>query len=197
MFRIPIALFLAACAPASDAPSGIVDREAGDRTPLSGLCDDTDPTRCALPWPSSTFTGVDKSTQTGLRVVVTPHALPVDDDVDFMNAANGFSRISGIATAFEQPVIPVANWDPAHSLSPDAPIVGGIVLDSCGDRDAANHRWCTNNGEKNSRGMYNHVDIVNTPYTSGNAVLNPLGVVEAIPCPQGNFLNVWILQHCD
>jgi hypothetical protein len=120
--RILIAIALSACTPSSDAPSGVVDREPGDRTPLSDFCDSMDPTRCALPWPSNTFTGIDENTETGLRVVVTPQALPVDDDVAFLNAANGFSRISGVATAFETSVNDVADWDPAHSLASDAPM---------------------------------------------------------------------------
>ena len=85
-------LLLTACKPKDGEPSNIVDRQPGDRTPLSGLCDDMDPVRCILPWPSNTFTGLDNDTQTGLRVVVTPQSLPIDDDVEFMNSANGFSR---------------------------------------------------------------------------------------------------------
>jgi len=118
-----LVLLLVACkSKDGDVVDKVVDRQPGDRTPLSGLCDDMDPVRCILPWPSNTFTGLDADTQTGIRVVVTPQALPVDDDVEFMNSANGFSRVSGIVTAFEESVNDVADWDPAHSLSPDAPM---------------------------------------------------------------------------
>ncbi len=118
-----LVLLLTACKPDTDEGNSVVDRAPGDRTPLSGLCDEMDPVRCILPWPSNTFTGVDETTETGLRVVVTPQALPIEDSVDFMNTANGFSRISGVVTAFEGPVnAEVADWDPAHSLTADAPM---------------------------------------------------------------------------
>ena len=119
-----LVLLLAACKHDDlTGASKVVDRAPGDRTPLSGLCDEMDPVRCVLPWPSNTFTGLDGGTETGLRVVVTPQALPVEDDVEFLNSSNGFSRISGVVTAFEEHVdTDIANWDPAHSLQPDAPM---------------------------------------------------------------------------
>ncbi len=114
---------LGACA-ADDAGSvRVVPREAGVRGPLSAPCDLTDDTRCALPWPSNTFTVADASTATGLRVAVTTEATPVDDDLTFMNLADGFSRATGVVFGFEVPVdLAAADWNPASSLSADSPL---------------------------------------------------------------------------
>ena len=96
-------------------------REIGDRSPLSAPCDLHDATRCALPWPSNTFTVPDAATETGLRVAVTSEALPVDDDPSFLNLSDGFSRASGVVVGFEESVDPDAvSWDPAASLSAES-----------------------------------------------------------------------------
>lgn len=76
-----------------DAP----DRADGERAPLSGSCDDLDPTRCHLPWPSTRFLVVDESTATGLRQHLDPETYAsVDDDATAFEQADGFSRISPI-----------------------------------------------------------------------------------------------------
>jgi hypothetical protein len=75
-----------------DAP----DRTAGARVPLSGSCDDLDPTRCHLPWPSTRFLVVDDATATGLRQRLEPGTYSADDDAAVLELADGFSRISPI-----------------------------------------------------------------------------------------------------
>ncbi len=73
-----------------DAP----DRAAGDRTPLSARCDDADPTRCHLPWPSSRFLIADETSATGVRQRLMPDTYSPDDDASVFAQADGFSRIS-------------------------------------------------------------------------------------------------------
>jgi hypothetical protein len=110
-----------ACSNGARQDLDVVPRELGDRAPLSAPCDLHDDTRCALPWPSNTFTVPDASSATGLRVAVTSQALTVDDDTSFMNLADGFSRASGIVVGFEVAVdAAAASWDPAASLSSDS-----------------------------------------------------------------------------
>jgi hypothetical protein len=91
MGALVLALALGACAEETfDAP----DRAPGDRTPLSGPCDDLDPTRCHLPWPSSRFLVVDGTTATGLRQHLEPGTYAADDDAAVLEYADGFSRVS-------------------------------------------------------------------------------------------------------
>lgn len=98
-----ILLTLLACRPHDEAPAGwdIADRKPGERAPLTSTCDDNDPVACLLPFPSSRFTRADASTATGLRVQIDVDALPIEDDPRFLNLADGFSPITGVATAFE------------------------------------------------------------------------------------------------
>lgn len=94
-------LALLGCAPDTlDVPP----RAEGVRAPRTATCDDIDPMRCLLPFPSSTFTASDDSTVTGVRVAVDPEALPTDDDPTWLNLADGFSRVSPVATAFPHPL---------------------------------------------------------------------------------------------
>lgn len=83
------------------------DRIPGDRTPLSASCDDVDPARCLLPWPSSTFTVADPSRPTGLRVAIDPEVVP-DDDPTWLNRADGFSRVTPVATVLPSAVDPAS-----------------------------------------------------------------------------------------
>lgn len=76
------------------------DRQPGQRTALTAACDDNDDQGCLLPWPSSRFLAEDASRTTGLRVAVDRASLTVDEDVGLLGAADGFSRITGIATGF-------------------------------------------------------------------------------------------------
>ncbi len=75
------------------------DRVPGDRTPLTASCDDIDPIRCLLPFPSSRFLRPD-DTETGLRVTIDEAQLMSSDDVSSVQLADGFSPVSPLATAF-------------------------------------------------------------------------------------------------
>lgn len=81
----------------------VAPRAAGERRPLTADCDAADPNRCLLPWPSNTFTTLDSSTPTGLRVAVQDGMLPGSrqDDAMLLRQADGFSRLSPIATMFK------------------------------------------------------------------------------------------------
>ena len=93
------------------------DRTADDRTPLSAKCDDSDLNRCFLPWPSNRYTVADPTTQTGLRLAIDPAGLPIDDRVDYLNQADGYSRATGVAAAFVGAINTDAlSWDPVDSL---------------------------------------------------------------------------------
>lgn len=83
------------------APPEVVDRAPGVRAPQSAPCDDLDPGRCLLPWPSNTFTRADPESATGLRLDIRTQSLPVPDDPSYLNLADGFSRITGVAAYFE------------------------------------------------------------------------------------------------
>jgi hypothetical protein len=106
-------LSLAACStddapPVQQAGFDVPDRAPGVRTPLTAPCGELDPVRCLLPWPSSTFTTVDASTATGLRVHVDTASLIAPDDPTSINLANGFSRVTPLVTAFAASVGPIA-----------------------------------------------------------------------------------------
>jgi hypothetical protein len=75
-------------------------RKPGQRTPLSASCDPLDTTRCLLPWPSNTFTVVDTTTETGLRLAVTSMGIGATDDPTSINRADGFSRVTPILTGY-------------------------------------------------------------------------------------------------
>ncbi len=95
-------LALSSCAPGEDLD--VPDRLDGERAPLTASCDDLDPERCLLPFPSSTFLVLDPDTVTGVRVAIDPASLPTDDDPTWLNRADGFSRLSPVATAFPHPL---------------------------------------------------------------------------------------------
>jgi len=85
------------------APTGdvfVAARAPGQRTPLSAACDPVDGTRCLLPWPSNTFTIVDTTTETGLRVNVAQQGIAMVDSPASINRADGFSRVAPIETGF-------------------------------------------------------------------------------------------------
>jgi len=78
------------------------DRAAGTRAPRTARCDDeVDPTGCLLPWPSSVFTKLDPTSPTGVRLSVDVTSLGAEDDATSLNRADGFSRLTPIATGFE------------------------------------------------------------------------------------------------
>lgn len=118
---LTLSLLLTGCTPDEAPDLTVVDRAPGDRAPRTSLCDPMDALRCALPWPSNTFTRVDPTTETGLRLALTEGALPIPDRVDFLNTSDGFSRVTGVVTGIEGPVGEVS-WDGLASLEPDAPL---------------------------------------------------------------------------
>jgi len=77
-----------------------VFRMAGQRTPLSAACDPIDGTRCLLPWPNNTFTVVDSTTETGLRLNIAQQGIATQDNPASINRADGFSRVSPIETGY-------------------------------------------------------------------------------------------------
>ncbi|HEY8431567.1 MAG TPA: hypothetical protein VIL20_24475, partial [Sandaracinaceae bacterium] len=87
-------------------PPPVVEREDGDRRPLAVECDPIDPIRCLLPWPSNAFAETDPASATGLRLKVDPSSMNPRDDATSLAAADGFSRVTPIATAFEAPLDP-------------------------------------------------------------------------------------------
>ena len=102
---------LTACAPpVFDVP----ERAASDRTPQTAACDDLDPGRCLLPWPSNRFAVADPATATGLRLSLEAESLNRLDDAESIRRADGFSRVSPIL---------------AYSATPlDEGTLGGIHL---------------------------------------------------------------------
>lgn len=82
----------------------VVDRAEGDRTPRAAECDDIEPTRCLLPWPSNTYAVVDPATETGLRLAPNVRALNPRDDGSSLGLADGFSRVSPLLARFDAPL---------------------------------------------------------------------------------------------
>lgn len=96
-----ILLVLSGCSGTDDSSYDAPFRLPGERAPLSAACDDLDPLRCLLPWPSNTFTVADPSTETGLRLRIEASSLVLsEDDPAFANLADGFSRVTPLVTAF-------------------------------------------------------------------------------------------------
>lgn len=108
----------AADAAADTTPAPPPDRAPGERRPPAGPCDDADPTRCLLPWPSDTFATLAPERPTGLRVAIPADAIPPQDDVAALDRADGFSRLSPIVTVFPP-------LDPASVVT--APIADGAA----------------------------------------------------------------------
>ena len=115
--------------PVFEAP----DRAPADRTPLTASCDAMDPTRCLLPWPSSTFTAADPGSATGLRVALDPASLFGGDDPWSANLADGFSRVTPIVAGFQALVSPLpiteGGTGPVRLIlaQPDHPAYGSLV----------------------------------------------------------------------
>lgn len=99
----------------SEPTYSAVERLAGARAPRTAKCDDeVDPTGCLLPWPSSVFTKADPTSPTGVRLAVDVTSLGAEDDPASLNRADGFSRLTPIATGFDKLL--------------DAPAAGSIQL---------------------------------------------------------------------
>lgn len=108
-----------------DAP----DREPGARAPRTAACDDMDPLRCLLPWPSSTFMAADPASPTGVRLAVDRSSLvAADDDPATLNRADGFSRITPLVAGFAARLDPPPEEAVALVLAqPDHPAYGEVV----------------------------------------------------------------------
>jgi hypothetical protein len=96
---VAIPLVVLACACSSAGPSFTsAPRAEGTRAPRTASCDELDPTRCQLPFPSNRFARPDPSSPTGIRVKLSlqDFGLP-GDDTSFSDRADGFSRVSPVA----------------------------------------------------------------------------------------------------
>ncbi|MEZ4223287.1 MAG: hypothetical protein R3B13_20245 [Polyangiaceae bacterium] len=102
------ASLLLACGDGEGSTPRRADRSPGDRAPLTASCDDLDPTRCLLPWPSNTFTKQDPDSATGLRLAVDAASLPIQDDVLALNAADGFSTATAVVAGFDSEIDPLS-----------------------------------------------------------------------------------------
>ncbi len=106
--------------PATPADGAVAPRAVGERAPITQDCDVLDQSRCLLPWPSNTFTSVDSSTSTGVRVRLAPESLPNGEDPSDVNRADGFSRLTALAVVVGGP-LDGASWDPSLSLGSNGP----------------------------------------------------------------------------
>jgi len=106
MSRLPTllcALLSAACSagPVSGDQGLPEERLPGERAPRTAPCDDLDPMRCYLPWPSSAFLAASETSATGVRLAIDTSNLPVEDDSSYYEHMDGFSRITPFATGFD------------------------------------------------------------------------------------------------
>ncbi|MBK9263358.1 MAG: hypothetical protein IPM54_26585 [Polyangiaceae bacterium] len=113
------AVFLAGCgeeSPTFTAP----DRAESARAPQTAACGDPGELRCLLPWPSSAYTEIDPTTETGLRLSVQTSSLQVDDDPRSYALADGFSRLTpimvGFGAAIDPSSIAASSDGPVHLL---------------------------------------------------------------------------------
>ena len=119
MLTLPLLLIqLVGCKADDTESTPVPEREAGERAPLTASCDVRDETHCLLPWPNSRFETTSDTTSTGIKLHLDPDAIPLDDSVAWLNASNGYSRVSAVVVGFESP--PPADWDPASSLSAES-----------------------------------------------------------------------------
>ena len=84
---------------ADSSPETIITppaRAAGARAPLSARCDDSDPRRCFLPWPSSVYLTRAATLPTGVTLALASDVFPPDEGVEKLAGADGFSRVSPI-----------------------------------------------------------------------------------------------------
>lgn len=113
---------LGGCSSSGESAFEAKDRLPGERAPLSAACDEMDPMRCLLPWPSNTYAVTDSNSATGLRIAISPSSLTMPgDETERANLADGFSRVTPLVTAFaatiEPSEIPFGNAGPVRLLS--------------------------------------------------------------------------------
>ncbi len=104
--RLALASTLTACA--AEPSFAVTPREPGVRAPLSAACDVLDETRCLLPWPSSTFTTLDPTSPTGVRVSLTLDSINAADTLGPWGDADGFSRVGTLVAGFSSPLDPAS-----------------------------------------------------------------------------------------
>jgi hypothetical protein len=108
----------------------VTPREPGVRAPLTASCSPLEETRCLLPWPSSTFTRLDPSTATGLRVVADLSSINPMDSGARLSEADGFSRVTTLVVAFPGLLDPASFGGPRGGVirlfnaSPSSPDFG-------------------------------------------------------------------------
>ncbi len=109
----------------------VTDRREGERQALALGCDPTDPARCIMPWPSTSFMRDDEVQATRVRLDIPQAGVVRTDDVGGLNRADGFSRATPMITAFS------ANLDAAslgdgttgavRLIVADGPMRGSLV----------------------------------------------------------------------
>lgn len=120
-------LLLGACSGTKSADSGTTvatsERAPGERRARTAPCDALDPARCLLPFPSSALMREDATSPTGMRVSIEDSSLPGDglDQVGFTNLADGFSRITPLATMFEGGIDTAFLDQVPHGVQPAEP----------------------------------------------------------------------------
>ncbi len=98
--RAPHLIYLSACLLGCTSYSA-KDRSPSDRTPITAASESLDPTRCLLPFPSNTFTKLDSSSTTGLRLALDISSfMPTDDNATLLNFGDGFSRSTPLMSGF-------------------------------------------------------------------------------------------------
>ncbi len=113
----------------------VTPREPGVRAPLTADCapfygTGPEATRCLVPWPSSTFTRVDSSTATGLRVVADVSTVNPMDSAVRLSTADGFSRVTSLVEVFPGLLDPASFGGPRGGVvrlfnaSPSSPHFG-------------------------------------------------------------------------
>jgi len=115
------------CAPSFE----VVDRAPGVRAPVTAACDELDPVRCLLPFPSTAFLVADPASETGVHVEVDVSPLNSRDDIgEYARHANGFSRVTTVLAGFEEQLVDTDLGGPMGGVlrlfvaSPDSPRYG-------------------------------------------------------------------------
>lgn len=121
-------LCAAGCSTADPVVYPVDPRPPGVRAAVTTPCDDVDPVRCLLPWPSARFLATDASSETGLRLLVDPSGLSAPDETSTLALADGFSRVSPLAFAFPGKLAPPSGDDVMLLLAePGDPAYGSAV----------------------------------------------------------------------
>ncbi len=117
--------------PPAARPVGAADQAAIDSIGVDGACDELDPARCLLPFPSDRFTSDDPATPTGVRVELPELQLTnttgVPLDVEPWRSLDGFSPGTPMLAMLGDVDLAASGAPPigdiASSLEPDAATV--------------------------------------------------------------------------